>query len=77
MFTQTHTIMYTLTHRLAQVKSNSVAAACQSGLSSCSEIKGEHRRNLLLGYKTEAAQGKNGNASDIGGRGLPWCNHSC
>lgn len=57
--------------------SPSEAAACLSVLSSCYEIRGEHKRNLLLGYKTEAAQGKNGNASESSGRGLSGCNHSC
>lgn len=58
-------------------KSPSVVAVCLSLLSSCNEIRGGHQRNLLLGYKTVVAQGKNGNASDSGGRGLPGCNHSC
>lgn len=34
------------------------AAVCLSFLSLCYEIRGEQQRNLLLGYKTKAAQGK-------------------
>lgn len=41
------------------------AAVCLSVLW-CYEIRGGHQRNLLLGYKTKAAQGKNGNASSSG-----------
>lgn len=71
MLTRTHT------WTRGEGQSHSVGAVCLSVLSSCYEIRGEHQRNLLPGYKTEAAQGKNGNASMSGGRGLPGCNHSC
>lgn len=71
MLTRTHT------WTRGEGQSHSVGTVCLSVLSSCYEIRGEHQRNLLPGYKTEAAQGKNGNASMSGGRGLPGCNHSC
>lgn len=74
MYMLTHT--HTHNHR-GKTQSPSVAAVCLSVLSLCYEIRGEHQRNLLLGYKTEAGQGKNGNASKSDGRGLSGCNHSC